>query len=125
MKYIDGQPNFTPMCEQCKKPAPKARPYGPGKTLICYGCAHNRDPELTAIAEMYEREAIKAEIEAKLAVLRAAFPDARIIRLDPDSLAEALANPDFQAFLNQALAQAPTDCDCPVCSLTRNNGTQH
>ena len=72
-------------CEQCKKPAPKALPYGPGKSLICYPCAHDKDPELTAIAAMYEKQTIREEIEAKLAVLRAAFPDARIIRLDPDS----------------------------------------
>jgi len=116
MKYKDGQPNFTPVCAQCKKPSPKARPYGPGQSLICYECGHNPDtPEITAIAAMYEREAIRVEIETKLEKLKAIFPEAKIFQVSADEIAEFMAPSD-------------TTCDCAVCAFSRSKQpltTQH
>lgn len=102
------------VCNQCKQACPDARPYGPGRSLICASCAYDTTPALRAIASKYEREEIEAELESKLTVLRAAFPDATIIRLDPKMIAALLTSPA----LREALTPNP-ECDCPVCSNSR------
>lgn len=99
-------------CIHCKT-TQNTRPYGPGRAYTCKECTLS-NPELAAIAEMYEKENIRLMIEEKAKELTEAFPGLRVIALNRRELAEALSDPDFRAALHS--------CDCPACTLARTNG---
>jgi len=63
------------VCAQCHKPGTdtgdsELRPYGPGGTLICYGCAH-ATPEMEQIVER--------NLAAQFEAAAAASPDGIVV----------------------------------------------
>jgi len=90
--------NTPKLCTLCG--APKAEPYGPGRSLICRPCA-GADPERRAIANMYYREASEKSfakaVKDTTDALRLIFPN--LVVIDASNLASDDSEP----------------CQCPVC----------